>query len=387
MSAIGIAAARKKCARKVRISGLLASFIVLFLINCSRGIGDENFILNNGIVQVSVASSGGGITDFRFLDHAVNPLNWEIERDPASTEKPYLRGHFLCLDRWGAPSNAEAENGMTFHGEAAYASWRLVDRGESAESRQEAEMICELPIAQMTVRRVMWLEDNQAVLVVREHITNTGTLGRIYNIVQHPSIAPPFLDSATIVDSNAQYGFVQGSVMPESVAAADLWPNTMIEGELEDLRRFQNDETGTRYSDVSTFIFDDAQEYGWVTASSPNTGLLLGYLWRVEAYPWLAIWRARSNGRVAARGLEFGTTGLHQPYAELVRVGRILGRSIYEYIDANETVEKSYIAFLVKIPHEFQGIAEINYNDGRLELIERRDRNPRIFSLELDDPF
>ena len=353
MSAIGIAAARKKCARKVRISGLLASFIVLFLINCSRGIGDENFILNNGIVQVSVASSGGGITDFRFLDHAVNPLNWEIERDPASTEKPYLRGHFLCLDRWGAPSNAEAENGMTFHGEAAYASWRLVDRGESAESRQEAEMICELPIAQMTVRRVMWLEDYQAVLVVREHITNTGTLGRIYNIVQHPSIAPPFLDSATIVDSNAQYGFVQGSVMPESVAAADLWPNTMIEGELEDLRRFQNDETGTRYSDVSTFIFDDAQEYGWVTAFSPNTGLLLGYLWRVKEYSWLAIWRALSNGRVAARGLEFGTTGLHQPYAELVRVGRILGRSIYEYIDANEIVEKSYIAFLVKIPHEF----------------------------------
>ena len=387
MSAIGIAAARKKCARKVRISGLLASFIVLFLINCSRGIGDENFILNNGIVQVSVASSGGGITDFRFLDHAVNPLNWEIERDPASIEKPYLRGHFLCLDRWGAPSNAEAENGMTFHGEAAYASWRLVDRGESAESRQEAEMIWELPIAQMTVRRVMWLEDNQAVLVVREHITNTGKLGRIYNIVQHPSIAPPFLDSATIVDSNAQYGFVQGSVMPESVAAAGLWPNTMIEGELEDLRRFQNDETGTRYSDVSTFIFDDAQEYGWVTASSPNTGLLLGYLWRVEAYPWLAIWRARSNGRVAARGLEFGTTGLHQPYAELVRVGRILGRSIYEYIDANETVEKSYIAFLVKIPHDFQGVAEINYSDGKLELIERRDRNPRIFSLELDDPF
>ena len=387
MSAIGIAAARKKCARKVRISGLLASFIVLFLINCSRGIGDENFILNNGIVQVSVASSGGGITDFRFLDHAVNPLNWEIERDPASTEKPYLRGHFLCLDRWGAPSNAEAENGMTFHGEAAYASWRLVDRGESAESRQEAEMICELPIAQMTVRRVMWLEDNQAVLVVREQITNTGKLGRIYNIVQHPSVAPPFLDSATIVDSNAQYGFVQGSVMPESVAAADLWPNTMIEGELVDLRRFQNDETGTRYSDVSTFIFDDAQEYGWVTASSPNTGFLLGYLWRVKEYSWLAIWRALSNGRVAARGLEFGTTGLHQPYAELVRVGRILGRSIYEYIDANEIVEKSYMAFLVKIPHDFQGIAEINYNDGRLELIERRDRNPRIFSLELDDPF
>ena len=276
---------------------------------------------------------------------------------------------------------------MTFHGEAAYASWRLVDRGESAESRQEAEMICELPIAQMTVRREIRLEGNHAVFVVREHITNTGKLGRIYNIVQHPSIAPPFLNPATIVDSNAQYGFVQGSAVPESVAAADLWPNTMIEGELVDLRRFQNDETGTRYSDVSAFIFDDAQEHGWVTASSPNTGLLLGYLWRVEEYSWLAMWRARSNGRVAARGLEFGTTGLHQPYAELVRVGRILGRSLYQYIDAGETVEKSYIAFLVKIPHEFQGIAEINYNDGRLELIERRSQNPWTYSSEIGAPF
>ena len=387
MSAVGIAAMPRKCTPKARIYGFLATLIVLFLPNCSRGIGDEKCILNNGIVQVSVASSGGGITEFRFLDHAVNPLNWEIERDPASTEKPYLRGHFLCLDRWGAPSKAEAENGMTFHGEAAYASWRLVDRGESAESRQEAEMICELSIAQMTVRRVMWLEGNQAVLVVREHITNTGKLGRIYNIVQHPSIAPPYLDPATIVDSNAQYGFVQGSAVPESVTAADLWPNAMIEGELVDLRQFQNDETRTRYSDVSAFIFDDAQEYGWVTASSPNTGLLLGYLWRVEEYPWLAIWRARSNGWVAARGLEFGTTGLHQPYAELVRVGRILGRSIYEYIDANETVEKSYLAFLVKIPHDFEGVAEISYSEGKLELIERRDQNPRVFSLGSGTPF
>ncbi|MDE0299320.1 MAG: hypothetical protein OXN17_11860 [Candidatus Poribacteria bacterium] len=343
--------------------------------------------MSNESVQVSVASSGGGITEFRFIDRAVNPLNWEMGRESASNDEPCLRGHFLCLDRWGAPSAAEVENGMTFHGEAAYAPWRLVNREGFAGSHLEAEMVCELPIAQMTVRRLMRLENNQAVLVVRERITNTGKLGRIYNVVQHPSIAPPFLDPDTIVDSNAQYGFVQGSRVPESVAAADLWPNATIQGELVDLSRFQNDESGTPYSDVSTFIFDASSEYGWVTASSPNTGLLLGYLWRVEAYPWLAIWRARSNGRVAARGLEFGTTGLHQPYAELVRVGRILGRSLYEYIDANETLEKSYIAFLLKIPHDFQGVAEINNNDGILELIERRDPNPRVFSLEVGTQF
>lgn len=387
MNADDSARSCKESARKCRAYGLPATLLVLLLLHCSRAIADEEFVLKNESVKVSVALNGGGITGFRFLDRTVNPLNWEMGRDSASNDEPYLRGHFLCLDRWGAPSDAEMQNGMTFHGEAAYAPWRLVSREGFTGSHQEAEIVCELPIAQLTVRRLMRLESNQAVLVVRERITNTGKLGRIYNAVQHPSIAPPFLDPDTIVDSNAQYGFVQASAVPESVTAADRWPNATIQGELVDLRRFQDDGSGAPYSDVSTFIFDEAAEYGWVTASSPNTGLLLGYLWRVEAYPWLAIWRARSNGRVAARGLEFGTTGLHQPYAELVRVGRILERPLYEYIDADKTVEKSYVAFLVKIPHDFQGIAEINYSEGRLELIERRDQNPRVFSVAVGTQF
>ena len=272
LSGDDVAVTRIESAPKGQLYGYLATLFVLFFTSSSLGIGDEILNLNNEVVQVSVALNGGGITEFRFLDHAVNPLNWEMGRDSEFSNKPYLRGHFLCLDRWGAPSDAELENGMTFHGEAAYASWRLVNREGFAESHQEAEMVCELPIAQMTVRRLMRLEGNQAVLVVREHITNTGKLGRIYNVVQHPSIAPPFLNPDTIVDSNAQYGFVQGSAVPESVAAADLWPNAAIQGELVDLRRFQHDDPGASYSDVSSFIFDEAAEYGWVTASSPSTG-------------------------------------------------------------------------------------------------------------------
>ena len=68
-------------------------------------------------------------------------------------------------------------------------------------------------------------------------------------------------------------------------------------------------------------------------------------------------------------------------------MGQILGRSIFEYIDANETVEISYMAFLFEILHHFQGIVEINFSDGTLELIKNRDRNPRIFCLELGAPF
>ena len=41
-----------------------------------------------------------------------------------------------------------------------------------------------------------------ALAVVRETVENVARLGRICNIVQHPSIAAPFLSRATVVHSN-----------------------------------------------------------------------------------------------------------------------------------------------------------------------------------------
>ena len=57
-----------------------------------------------------VAVGGGGLIEFRLRDHALNPLNWRVTPDlepPVTAGKPYLQGHFLCLDRWGPPSEAE----------------------------------------------------------------------------------------------------------------------------------------------------------------------------------------------------------------------------------------------------------------------------------------
>jgi len=365
----------------------LVSLILLSLAGPSYVCESERLTLRDAVAQVVVAMAGGGIIEFRFLDQEVNPLNWEIPRDMASIDQPYLRGHFLCLDRWGAPSESEAKHGVPFHGEAPRVFWRIVDQVHCVEGYQQATIACELPLARINVKRTLRLYKDEAFLVVQERVTNVGKLGRIYNMVQHPSIAPPFLDPATIIDSNAQYGFVQGGIVPESRETAYMWPNALIQGNVVDLRHFRNEDADLTYSDVSAFIFDDREKYGWVTACSPNSGLLLGYLWKTEDYPWLDIWRARSKGQVVARGLEFGTTGYHQPYAELVRTGRILDRPLYEYIDAGETVEKSYAAFLFKVPSDFQGIAEVAYRGGELKLTERPSPNSRQLSLPLGEIF
>jgi len=120
---------------------------------------------------------------------------------------------------------------------------------------------------------------------------------------------------------------------------------------------------------VVSFTLDD--DYGWITACNPPKGLLIGYIWKSSEYPWLVAWRHVKNGHPAARGLEFGTTGIPHPDSVLVAKGKIFGRQTFQHLDAGETASKSYAGFLFKIPKDYRGVASIDYSDGRLTLHER----------------
>jgi hypothetical protein len=212
-------------------------------------------------------------------------------------------------------------------------------------------------------------------------MTNTNKLGRLYNMVQHPSIAPPFLNDDTLVDTNAHQGFVQDEPVPASRSSASRWPKLKIQGGEVDLRCFRSEQTNATQHDVSSFVFADQETFGWVTATSPRHKLLLGYVWKTADYPWLNIWRYRLGGKLAARGLEFGTTGYHQPFPILVRQGRILDRPTYEYLDADEAVSKSYLCFLARVPADFEGVRELRFDGDAIRLRENRDVNPRRIEL------
>jgi hypothetical protein len=240
-------------------------------------------------------------------------------------------------------------------------------------------MSCELPLAGMRVARRVVLDEAGSVALVTEQVTNANKLGRIYKMVQHPTIAPPFLNDETLVDSNARAGFLQDGPLPKSLDAANGWPKLEIAGAQTDLRRLRIDPDDL--SDVSSFVFGDDETYGWVTASSPQNKLLLGYVWKTADYPWLNIWRFRAQGKPAARGLEFGTTGYHQPFPALVKQGRILDRPTYVHLDADETTSRSYLCFLSRIPADFEGVGALHVGDGTLHLRERREVDPRVIEL------
>ena len=335
-------------------------------------------VLDGDAAQLTIDLGGGSITNFHLRGQGLNPLRWGEQGDPIA---PRPMGHFLCLDRWGAPSEAEQKNGMPFHGEAAHVEWKALLEPTPKGKRIQAEMGASLPLAGLKVKRRVELSTSEALFVVNEEVTNLNKLGRIFNIVQHPTIGPPFLDENTLVDSNATRGFMQSSPLPNPEVPAVKWPEARQDGKVVNLRHLTSDPN----PNVVSYTIDD--EYGWVTASSPTRGLLIGYLWKSAEYPWFNAWRHVEKDKPLARGLEFGTTGLHQPYPILVGKGRIFGRALFEYLDAGQSSSKSYVCFLFKIPADYKGVASLTYRNDQLVLHERNSRPKRNLVMDVGSLF
>jgi hypothetical protein len=129
-----------------------------------------------------------------------------------------------------------------------------------------------------------------------------------------------------------------------------------------DLRKVTHD-TGF----VTTHVFED--RIGWITALNPDKHILMGYIWKTADYPWLNVWHHPIDGKPFVQGLEFGTTGLGQPY-ELLISERVSfnGRNSFEYIDAGEEVTKSWICFMIVAPEAFAGVENLSFDRDQIEI-------------------
>ena len=184
-------------------------------------------------------------------------------------------------------------------------------------------------------------------------VRNVNALGRILNMVQHPSIAPPFLTAETRVDCNGRRGFTQrergcweavwedGSVQfpvartqagekdarcmtggDDDVFSYEVkpedphgWVPRLIESHCCHRPRIDGSSSSlalslphslTLFSPFSLSLFlslplsrkfnrsgpDAAQETAasQVCAYTPSEGLLVGYVWPREDYPWVSLW-------------------------------------------------------------------------------------------------
>ncbi len=326
----------------------------------------QNITLENESCQLAIDLNGATITGFNLKDSPTNAVHDEF-------------GHFLVFDRWGPSEDAD----IPFHGNGRQIPWNLLQAPAGENGYLYTEMSGTLPIVKLTMNRKVYLDKKTTVVRVLEEITNENNVEKVFNVVQHATIGQPFLDENTIVDTEVVEGFSQKDVTNSPPAPEDIisWPQALVDGQDRDLRYLTRDVGNS--SVVVTYLLDKNDDYGWVTATNTTQGFLLGYLWPISSYPWLNLWLRVKNNKPEARGLEFGTTGLHRVWSELLERKTLLDEPIYETIGVGDTIKKSYLMFLAPVPDNFAGVEKVTLVNNQINIYEYGLAPERTFVLTL----
>src|ERR1019366_1711303 len=129
----------------------LAAFIMAPIMAPAQVVTDgrRTVRLESQTAALVIDLGGGSIVDFHLAGGGLNPLHWLGPGDEDKAFRPMA--HFLCLDRWGPPSDAELRNGMPFHGEASRVEWKQLDARERQAGRIVVAMEATLPLAGLEV--------------------------------------------------------------------------------------------------------------------------------------------------------------------------------------------------------------------------------------------
>jgi len=338
---------------------ILLGFLVFMVVwSCNRpntkieteidGAQDTLIVLRNDSVTLTINRFGGAIAGFNFNKQQLNPLDWRIQPSdmPENNKKgaPF-QGHFLCVGRWGSPTGGEMATGIPHNGEPSNRWWEK----DSLLQAGILKMSVHAPLEQWQVNRRIKLYPNQACFDVEETLTNLTNSGRFTAIVQHATLGGAFLDKNTIISSNASAGFNQ-SLIKQSLSKFEYqWPNGYADS-LKTKIDLSGSDPQNGY--VTTHVIDE--ETGWATAASVSKNLLIGYIWKTADYPWIHIWHGIKDGKLWAKGLEFGTTGLGDTFSAEERAAITFhNRNNNLFVDAKSSVTKRYTCFLIRIPEDF----------------------------------
>ena len=321
--------------------------------------GETVKVLQNGSCSVEIDLFGGAIAKFCVHGEDINPLSFRLpaEQMPENNKSgaPY-QGYFLCLGRWGRPSVGEIKAGMPDHGQLTNILWEAEDSGP-----MKLEMRAFSPMEGPHVNRSIELSRNSPLYMVSEEVHNTNTLGRLNNMVQHPTLDQPFLDRATVVNCNAQAGYDHSFGVER-----EMYASSWLIGLCKDMTAIDLIAPQKEYSSVFSYLVKMTDKMGWVTAYYPTHNLLLGYIWKRTDYPRIILWQDWLGSSIRYRGIEFRTTGIHKPFKQIISDGdwKVFGKNSCEYIDAAEKSCRKHLSFLCEVKPGFKGVNEIYYSNG-----------------------
>jgi hypothetical protein len=353
--------------------------------------GRAGWILANDQVAIGWLAGGGHLASFAGRSGAAPDLNllWEapwptIEPDAYSQRKhgrrfggppagEYLSGytgHSLCLDYFGAPSEEETLLGLPLHGEVASSRWTLVKKS-AGRGLAQLSMRAAAPSAGLAVRRDVLLRKNESVVYVRETITNQRNRDRYFQWAQHATFGPPFLQSGESVclmpgtrSKTWPLGYEGKGALRDD--REFIWPKAPAArgGVLDISQPFSR--KGRGFIATTLLGCDRNSPFTYVAVLNWRLGVLAGYLFRRDDYPWVANWEencARSDapwrGKTQARGLEFGNTPLPLGLHHAIQSGPLFGVPAIGCLPARGKQQVSYAIFAAEVPRTWRTISRI----------------------------
>lgn len=356
--------------------------------------------LENGAVELAAMVGGGAIADFHLAsgrsELRTNVL-WEAPwpmLDPdryvaKSHDRMYsaesvgkflaaFTGHVLCLDYFGAPSESEAHEGLCLHGEASVNRWKVLRHSQSKRS-VTVLMGTDLPKAGLRFQRRFHMRSGEPVVFVSETVANLRSTDHFFHWTQHVTLGPPFLQPGkSVICLPARravswpHGYEGKSLLADSKEFT--WPHAPgADGGVVDISRpFLRRGTGF----VAAALLDPKRDWTFAAALNFRLGLLLGYCFRREAFPWVAVWEencAREtspwNGSTQARGVEFGTTpmpvGRHEAFAR----GPLFDTPTFRCVPAKGKVQTSYVIFLTPVHSDWREIVDIQPGEREINVL------------------
>ncbi len=311
--------------------------------------------IENDDVRVTVLAEGGHLAEILHKPTGINPLwtpPWpsiepstydrvkhpEYGDDAESKLLAGIMGHNLCLDLFGAPSEEEAEAGMTVHGEASIAPYHVSTNGlELVES-------CDLEQARLHFERKIVLRRN--IITIIETVVNTSALDRPIAWTQHATLGPPFVERGSTqfrAPGTKSYSLDTGTEF--------FWPMApRKEGGPEDLRTYTSAPVSGGFT---THLMDPDRERAFFFAFSPASNILFGYVWKRSDFPWLGIWEENHsrvhgpwNGDALTKGMEFGASPLPESRRKMIERNTLFGTPCYRWAPAHTPIHVEYHAFI-----------------------------------------
>ena len=353
--------------------------------------------LSNGMVELTALKGGGHIAELRFAGDASGPQTnvlWESPWEGAAPGTLRARrlagkygpkgvgeflvsytGHALCLDYFGMPSADEVREGLPLHGEAASRNWRVAHQAANSAAARTTWRV-NLPSAGLAFEREIELSKRESVAVFRESVTNQRDADHYFHWVQHVTLGAPLLDPEC---SRVFLSGTRAKTWPlgyegKSLVSADrefIWPDAPREkGGTADLS-IPFGERGTGF--VASVLLDGKRTLQFLAALNWRLGLLSGYLFRHEDFPWVAVWEencAREyepwKGTTQARGMEFGTTPMPIGKEATFLAGKLFDTPGWKRIPPRGTQKVVYAAFLAEVPKTWRAVQNIQVENNAL---------------------